>query len=169
MVRERLLVTDNHIHLARNLNIFSPVHPNHSSIGPDCSCLHDPRTGGQFKAPLRQTDYERPKNVPEEVSKMHQAQLAALQGVSPVYGFVPSFLWKADDDESSLQAAFFDFYGYCCNMADGQTDKVASWPAFPGSSVAVTEIHRLSIALELRMARKAQSFGKCREILCRVM
>lgn len=96
---------------------------------------------------------------------MYQAQLAALQGVSPVYGFVPSFLWKADNDESSSQAAFFDFYGYCCNIADGLTDKVASWPVSKYSSVAVTEVHRLSIALEMRMARKAQSFGESRDLL----
>lgn len=99
---------------------------------------------------------------------MYQSQLSALQGVSPVYGFVPSSVWKANDDESTSLAAFFDFYGYCCNMADGLTDKVASWPAFSGSSVSVTEIHRLSIALELRMARKAQSFGKSRDLI-RVM
>mmetsp|Transcript_14025 Transcript_14025/g.31939 ORF Transcript_14025/g.31939 Transcript_14025/m.31939 type:complete len:736 (+) Transcript_14025:277-2484(+) len=137
---------------------FDQVSGGACSIGPDCPCLHDPRTGGQFKTPLRQTDYQRPKNAPEEVSKMHQALQAALQGASPVYGFVPSFVWNVGDDESSSQAAFFDFYGYCCNMADGPTDKVALWPVSPRSPVKITEAHRLSIALEMRMARKAQSF-----------
>ncbi|EJK57746.1 hypothetical protein THAOC_22179 [Thalassiosira oceanica] len=138
---------------------FDQVSGGACSIGPDCPCLHDPRTGGQFKTPLRQTDYQRPKNAPEEVSKMHQAQQAALQGASPVYGFVPSFVWNVvDDDESSSQNAFFDFYGYCCNMADGLTDKAALWPVSPRPSLNITEVHRLSIALEMRMARKAQSF-----------
>ncbi|EJK53191.1 hypothetical protein THAOC_27427 [Thalassiosira oceanica] len=137
---------------------FDQVSGGACSIGPDCPCLHDPRTSGQFKTPLRQTDYQRPKNAPEEVSKMHQALQAALQGASPVYGFVPSFVWNVGDDESSSQAAFFDFYGYCCNMADGLTDKAALWPVSPRSPVNITEVHRLSIALEMRMARKAQSF-----------
>ena len=104
---------------------------------------------------LRHCDSLAPNQAADEVSKMHQAQLAGLWSVTPVYGFAPAVDWKVGD--SSSRAAFFEFYAHCSNMS-GNAHQMASWPISQDSDAMVTEIQRLSIALEMRKARKAQDF-----------
>ena len=95
---------------------------------------------------LRHCDSLAPNQAADEVSKMHQAQLAGLWSVTPVYGFAPAVDWKVGD--SSSRAAFFEFYGHCSNMS-GHAHQMASWPISQDSDAMVTEIQRLSIALEM--------------------
>jgi len=122
-----------------------------------CTCLHDPRVDGAKESwVLRHCDSLAPDQAAEEVSKMHQAQLTALWSVTPVYGFAPAVDWKVGD--SSSRADFFEFYGYCCNMS-GNAHQMASWPVSQRSKAVVTEVQRLSIALDMRKARKAQNFA----------
>ena len=113
---------------------------------------------------LRHCDSLAPDQAAAEVSKMHQAQLTALRSVTPVYGFAPAVNWSVGD--SSSRADFFEFYGYCSNMS-GDAHQVASWPVSRGSKAMITEVQRLSIALEMRKAREAQSFVfRATHLLC---
>jgi hypothetical protein len=89
------------------------------------------------------------------VDKLYHQQFSSVYSCSPICGFAPKVRWKADAE--STNAAWKEFYSYCCNSKGGQSFSQKVSPTSGGSS-QISEMHRLAMALIMRKSRAAQAY-----------
>ena len=91
----------------------------------------------------------------EFVDKLYHQQFSSVYSCSPICGFVPSVRWKAD--AKSTNAAWKEFYSFCCNMGGEQSYSQSVQPTSEGPT-RISEMHRLAIALIMRKERAARAY-----------
>lgn len=89
------------------------------------------------------------------VDKLYHQQFSSVYSCSPICGFAPSLRWNAD--AKSTNAAWKEFYSFCCNMGGGQSFIQSAQPS-SGKPSQIREMHRIAMALIMRKSRAAQAY-----------
>lgn len=90
------------------------------------------------------------------VDKLYHQQFSSVYSCSPICGFVPAARWKAD--AKSTNAAWKEFYSFCCNLRGGQSNSHHVPPTSEGPT-QISEMHRLAIALIMRKRSAARAYA----------
>jgi len=121
-----------------------------------CARLHDPRVNGTVPSWLPHAESMiTTKAMAFTVDKLYHQQFSSVYSCSPICGFAPTVRWKAD--AKSTNAAWKEFYSFCCNMGGGQSFSQSVQPSSDRPS-QISEMHRLAMALIMRKSRAAQAY-----------
>ena len=119
-----------------------------------CARLHDPRVNGTVPSWLPHAEsMVTSKTVAFTVDKLYHQQFSSVYSCSPICGFAPKERWKADARSSN--AAWNEFYSFCCNLGGGQFSNQNVREDGPSE---ISEIHRLAMVLIMRKSKTAQSY-----------